>query len=103
MVANPLLGSALTAPKRKRGRPRKLSGSSNGPNTPGEPTHNEEENNDQEMRLHHPNRPDSPCKQIFHKKYGLMLLYKNGIDTPIAPLFFPLLISKSLFQVNVLL
>lgn len=28
-VAMPLLGSALTAPKRKRGRPRKLSGSSN--------------------------------------------------------------------------
>lgn len=28
--SNPLLGSALTAPKRKRGRPRKLSGSSGG-------------------------------------------------------------------------
>lgn len=71
MVANPLLGSALTAPKRKRGRPRKLSGSSNGPNTPGEPTHNnEEENNDQEMRLHHPNRPDSPCKQTCNRLGG---------------------------------
>lgn len=36
-VANPLLGSALTAPKRKRGRPRKLSGSSGGTptNLPG--------------------------------------------------------------------
>uniref|UniRef100_A0A1B6LWX6 BTB domain-containing protein n=1 Tax=Graphocephala atropunctata TaxID=36148 RepID=A0A1B6LWX6_9HEMI len=56
MAANPLLGSALTAPKRKRGRPRKLSGSSNGPNTPGE-----EDNADQEMRLHHPNRADSPA------------------------------------------
>lgn len=30
MQSNPLLGSALTQPKRKRGRPRKLSGSSNG-------------------------------------------------------------------------
>lgn len=30
MLTNPLLGSALTQPKRKRGRPRKLSGSSNG-------------------------------------------------------------------------
>lgn len=30
MLSNPLLGSALTMPKRKRGRPRKLSGSSNG-------------------------------------------------------------------------
>lgn len=30
MLSNPLLGSALTQPKRKRGRPRKLSGSSNG-------------------------------------------------------------------------
>lgn len=30
MLTNPLLGSALTTPKRKRGRPRKLSGSSNG-------------------------------------------------------------------------
>ena len=30
LVNNPLLGSALTGPKRKRGRPRKLSGSSNG-------------------------------------------------------------------------
>lgn len=30
MQNNPLLGSALTQPKRKRGRPRKLSGSSNG-------------------------------------------------------------------------
>lgn len=30
MLANPLLGSALTGPKRKRGRPRKLSGSSTG-------------------------------------------------------------------------
>uniref|UniRef100_A0A1B6HGR6 BTB domain-containing protein n=1 Tax=Homalodisca liturata TaxID=320908 RepID=A0A1B6HGR6_9HEMI len=56
MAANPLLGSALTAPKRKRGRPRKLSGSSNGPNTPGE-----EDNTEQEMRLHHPNRADSPA------------------------------------------
>ncbi|XP_021940170.1 protein tramtrack, beta isoform isoform X2 [Zootermopsis nevadensis] len=34
--SNPLLGSALTAPKRKRGRPRKLSGSSGGaPTVPG--------------------------------------------------------------------
>ncbi|XP_069701923.1 protein bric-a-brac 1 isoform X2 [Periplaneta americana] len=35
--SNPLLGSALTAPKRKRGRPRKLSGSSGGApaTTPG--------------------------------------------------------------------
>ncbi|GLG92738.1 Protein tramtrack, beta isoform [Gryllus bimaculatus] len=33
-AANPLLGSALTAPKRKRGRPRKLSGSSPGPGAP---------------------------------------------------------------------
>lgn len=32
-MMNPLLGSALMQPKRKRGRPRKLSGSSNG--TPG--------------------------------------------------------------------
>lgn len=83
MVANPLLGSALTAPKRKRGRPRKLSGSSNGPNTPGEPTHIEEENNDQEMRLHHPNRPDSPCKPIFHNNYRLVKLYNNSED-PLA-------------------
>ncbi|XP_059619549.1 protein tramtrack, beta isoform-like isoform X2 [Phlebotomus argentipes] len=30
LLSNPLLGSALTMPKRKRGRPRKLSGSSNG-------------------------------------------------------------------------
>lgn len=30
MLSNPLLGSALTMPKRKRGRPRKLSGSSTG-------------------------------------------------------------------------
>lgn len=30
LLTNPLLGSALTMPKRKRGRPRKLSGSSNG-------------------------------------------------------------------------
>lgn len=30
MLSNPLLGSALTMPKRKRGRPRKLSGCSNG-------------------------------------------------------------------------
>lgn len=30
LLTNPLLGSALTQPKRKRGRPRKLSGSSNG-------------------------------------------------------------------------
>lgn len=30
LMNNPLLGSALTQPKRKRGRPRKLSGSSNG-------------------------------------------------------------------------
>lgn len=30
MAANPLLGSALTAPKRKRGRPRKLSGGGGG-------------------------------------------------------------------------
>lgn len=30
MLTNPLLGSALTQPKRKRGRPRKLSGSSAG-------------------------------------------------------------------------
>lgn len=30
LINNPLLGSALTMPKRKRGRPRKLSGSSNG-------------------------------------------------------------------------
>lgn len=30
MLSNPLLGSALTQPKRKRGRPRKLSGSSTG-------------------------------------------------------------------------
>lgn len=36
-VANPLLGSALTAPKRKRGRPRKLSNSSGGvPSTASE-------------------------------------------------------------------
>lgn len=61
LVANPLLGSALTAPKRKRGRPRKLSGSSNGP-TPGDCSMAEDENPEQEMRLHHPNRPDSPCK-----------------------------------------
>lgn len=31
MSSHPLLGSALTAPKRKRGRPRKLSGSSDTP------------------------------------------------------------------------
>lgn len=31
VASNPLLGSALTAPKRKRGRPRKLSGSSDDP------------------------------------------------------------------------
>lgn len=31
MSSNPMLGSALTAPKRKRGRPRKLSGSSDTP------------------------------------------------------------------------
>ena len=30
MLSNPLLGSALTMPKRKRGRPRKLSGSDDG-------------------------------------------------------------------------
>lgn len=30
LLTNPLLGSALTGPKRKRGRPRKLSGSSTG-------------------------------------------------------------------------
>lgn len=30
LLSNPLLGSALTMPKRKRGRPRRLSGSSNG-------------------------------------------------------------------------
>lgn len=30
MMNSPLLGSALSMPKRKRGRPRKLSGSSNG-------------------------------------------------------------------------
>lgn len=31
VASNPLLGSALTAPKRKRGRPRRLSGSSDDP------------------------------------------------------------------------
>lgn len=37
-MMNPLLGSALMQPKRKRGRPRKLSGSSNGtPGTMGSP------------------------------------------------------------------
>lgn len=37
MLTNPLLGNALTQPKRKRGRPRKLSGSSGGagPNAAG--------------------------------------------------------------------
>jgi len=49
----PLLGSALTAPKRKRGRPRKLSGSSNGPG-PGDDT------DTPDMRLLHPSRPESP-------------------------------------------
>lgn len=33
---NPLLGSALTAPKRKRGRPRKLSTGSNSPSRPND-------------------------------------------------------------------
>lgn len=38
-MMNPLLGSALLQPKRKRGRPRKLSGSSNGtPGTMGSPS-----------------------------------------------------------------
>lgn len=38
-MMNPLLGSALMQPKRKRGRPRKLSGSSNGtPGAMGSPT-----------------------------------------------------------------
>uniref|UniRef100_A0A1B6DX45 BTB domain-containing protein n=1 Tax=Clastoptera arizonana TaxID=38151 RepID=A0A1B6DX45_9HEMI len=56
MAANPLLGSALTAPKRKRGRPRKLSGS--GGDNPGA---SPEDEGDTEMRLHHPNRADSPA------------------------------------------
>ncbi|XP_012283883.1 protein tramtrack, alpha isoform isoform X1 [Orussus abietinus] len=37
MSSHPLLGSALTAPKRKRGRPRKLSGSSDTPMGEGAP------------------------------------------------------------------
>jgi len=48
LAANPLLGSALTAPKRKRGRPRKLSGSSSAPGDDDPPDN-----------LHHP-RPESP-------------------------------------------
>jgi len=44
VASNPLLGSALTAPKRKRGRPRKLSGSSNGdPHTRDTSPHDHEQ------------------------------------------------------------
>lgn len=68
LAANPLLGSALTAPKRKRGRPRKLSGSSNGPHTPSET-----EPQDQELRLlHHPDRADSPGKAVYMFDLGRM-------------------------------
>lgn len=82
LVANPLLGSALTAPKRKRGRPRKLSGSSNGP-TPVDGSMAEDENPDHEMRLHHPNRPDSPCKfDTNDEKYKPLFIQISWNRTP---------------------
>ncbi|XP_075235753.1 zinc finger and BTB domain-containing protein ttk isoform X2 [Lycorma delicatula] len=56
MAANPLLGSALTAPKRKRGRPRKLSGSDQ---TNGNGSGNGQDQ-DQDEVSSQPNRTDSP-------------------------------------------
>ncbi|XP_075235754.1 zinc finger and BTB domain-containing protein ttk isoform X3 [Lycorma delicatula] len=57
MAANPLLGSALTAPKRKRGRPRKLSGSDQ---TNGNGSGNGQDQ-DQDEVSSQPNRTDSPA------------------------------------------
>lgn len=54
MAANPLLGSALTAPKRKRGRPRKLSGSGEQLNGNGSNGQDDQDEGSQ------PNRTDSP-------------------------------------------
>ncbi|XP_039295883.1 protein tramtrack, beta isoform isoform X2 [Nilaparvata lugens] len=61
MAANPLLGSALTAPKRKRGRPRKLSGGGGSVERGGDSDHQEAVHpaaNEDNSPSH--NRSDSP-------------------------------------------
>lgn len=85
MLTNPLLGSALTQPKRKRGRPRKLSGSSNGNDF------DDYESSDNIIQVHVGLFIESQNSPL-HDEMGVFFVCSAAMNTALISIFIAILI-----------